>query len=66
MLALENESAGGTRKAIHLPLSVSLAKAEMQPIPCPSCEQPTLRLVGVIAKPSWDKLLNRLHEDCPA
>jgi len=33
---------------------------------CPSCDQPSLRLVSVIAKPSWDKLLNHLHEDCPA
>ncbi len=35
-------------------------------IKCPHCDQPSLRLVSVIAKPSWDKLLNHLHEDCPA
>ena len=32
----------------------------------PRCDQPALRLVSVIAEPSWDTLLNHLHEDCPA
>jgi hypothetical protein len=46
-------------------ISVDTLSGE-QSVCCPSCEQPSLRLVGVIAKPSWDKLLTHLHEDCPA
>ena len=40
--------------------------SDEQAVNCPSCDQSALRLVSATAKPSWDKLLTHLHEDCPA
>jgi len=59
------EAIGVTRHRESEDGSIGERCEEESTIPCSKCDHPSLRLIREIPKPSWDKLLNHLHADCP-